>query len=143
MALAWVRMTTSLRLNLRRLAPLLAILLALVAQAPGHDAAAQQNPIVGAWGKSDYDRFGRPWLTGYLQFFPNGALRLKVFYVGGPQPWEGTGSYRLDRSGTTVQMVFTAYVPIGQPLVRGIQFQGPNTLVFSDGAAYTRAPGVP
>jgi hypothetical protein len=155
------RLIVASRARLRPAGAVTALLLALLALAPPDAARAQPSPIIGAWSISYTDPSGRPWLTAYLQFFPNGALRLKGFYVGGSEPLVENGSYQLTQAGSAVQMVFTDFSPkqcvsipgrtacepppmqLNQPIVRGIQFVGPNSLRFSDGATYTRAPGIP
>lgn len=128
-----------------------ALFAAAVAALLIHPAAAQQSQLIGVWSISYKDQNGNPWLTAYLEFSPNGSVRMKGFYTGGSQPLDEVGTYRLDPAGTTVSLVFTQCRTVCQPspvnlneqVTRGISFDGPNTLHFSDGAVYTRASAVP
>jgi len=122
---------------------------------------AQQNPLIGAWSTSVADASGKPSIVGYLEFRPDGGVRLKGYYRGGSEPVIETGTYRLDSSRSRVVMIFTGYHPkqcvvvlgrnhcepppmnINQPISRGFQFTDANTLRFSDGAEYRRAPAIP
>jgi len=135
--------------------------MAIIAALASSAAVAQTQPLIGAWSRTNYTQDGKPWLVTYLSFTAHGMVGLKAFYTGAPQPLVEVGQYKTDASGTSIQMVFRDFspkqcvsvagmtgcepppIPLNQLVSRDVTFMGPDTVRFSDGAVYVRAPAVP